>query len=112
MPNNSLNNDLVKGQMSLMDHLIELRTRALISIIVFIILFLACMIKIGDYPSISDHVYIFLQRPLADLLVERGGRMIFTGLHEGFFTQIKVAFFTLNRYKNDILFSKRKQIFK
>ena len=94
MSNNSLNNDLVKGQMSLMDHLVELRTRVLISIIVFIILFLACMIKIGDHPSISDHVYIFLQRPLADLLVERGGRMIFTGLHEGFFTQIKVAFFT------------------
>ena len=31
---------------------------------------------------------------MADLLAERGGRMIFTGLHEGFFTQIKVAFFT------------------
>ena len=26
--------------------------------------------------------------------IKRGGRMIFTGLHEGFFTQIKVAFFT------------------
>ena len=95
MTSENSNNDLEDGQMSLMDHLIELRTRILISVIIFVILFLVCMVKIGDpSTSISDHVYIFLQKPLADLLSERGGRMIFTGLHEGFFTQIKVAFFT------------------
>ena len=95
MPADNSNNDLLEGQMSLMDHLMELRNRIVISIIVFFVLFLACLIKIGDpSSSISDHVYIFLQKPLADLLAERGGRMIFTGLHEGFFTQIKVAFFT------------------
>ena len=93
MPTDNTNNDLIEGQMSLMDHLMELRNRIVISIIVFVVLFLACLIKIGDpSSSISDHVYIFLQKPLADLLAERGGRMIFTGLHEGFFTQIKVAF--------------------
>ena len=95
MSENIPKDDLSDGHMSLMDHLTELRSRLLLSIVVFIILFLVCLVRIGDpSSSIADQVYLFLQKPLADLLVERGGRMIFTGLHEGFFTQIKVAFFT------------------
>ena len=95
MSENISKEDLTDGQMSLMDHLTELRSRLLISIVVFVILFLLCLVKIGDpSSSIADQVYLFLQKPLADLLSDRGGRMIFTGLHEGFFTQIKVAFFT------------------
>jgi len=89
-----MNNNISNNKMSLYGHLVELRMRLLICVAVFFVIFFLCLIKFGNPPvSFSDLVYIFLQRPLAALLEERNGRMIFTALHEGFFTQIKVAFF-------------------
>ena len=87
------NEELVS--MSLMDHLTELRNRIGIIFIVFVVLFLICFIRPFGEGSFNaaDYVYFWLQAPLAEILAERGGRMIFTGLHEGFFTQVKVAFF-------------------
>ena len=43
----------------------------------------------------APELYDFLVAPLADVLEEMGGqrRLIFTALHEAFFTYIKVAFF-------------------
>tara|TARA_B100001057_G_scaffold294480_1_gene294549 strand:- start:94 stop:891 length:798 start_codon:yes stop_codon:yes gene_type:complete len=81
------------GSMSLLDHLTELRNRLGIVMIGFVIIFLACFIRpIGsDSHNIADIVYLFLQAPLAER--DEVSRMIFTGLHEGFFTQVKVAFF-------------------
>ena len=85
-----------EGEMSLIGHLTELRNRIGIVFACFIVMFIAAVVRpFGEgSQSIADIVYVFLQAPLADVLLERGGRMIFTGLHEGFFTQIKVAFFT------------------
>ncbi len=81
-------------KMTIIDHLIELRNRLLVASISFLVLFFLCFIKFtDDNQNFADLVYLFLQEPLADKIRQNGGRMIFTALHEGFFTQVKVAFF-------------------
>ena len=88
--------ELDDKKMSILDHIAELRSRLIYSFALFIFIFCISIINfksINFDTSISAQVYIFLQQPLADLINERGGRMIFTALHEGFFTQIKVAFY-------------------
>ena len=80
--------------MTLLDHLIELRNRLLDLFLRFIFLFFLCFIKFTtNNQNLADIVYNFLQAPLASQISENGGRMIYTALHEGFFTQVKVAFF-------------------
>ncbi len=72
----------------LLEHLIELRRRLLRCLIAIVVLFFICYYFAPD-------IYQFLVRPLADVLDDMGGnrRLIFTALHEAFFTYIKVAFF-------------------
>ena len=79
---------LTEKAMPLLDHLIELRSRLLHSLIAIVVLFF-----ISYY--FAPELYDFLVAPLADVLEEMGGqrRLIFTALHEAFFTYIKVAFF-------------------
>jgi sec-independent protein translocase protein TatC len=84
---------LDEGSMSLIEHLTELRNRIGFVMLGFVVVFLACFIRPfgSDTPNIAEIVYLFLQAPLAER--EEVARMIFTALHEGFFTQVKVAFF-------------------
>ena len=104
--------EIDEGQMTLIDHLTELRNRLGIALAAFLVIFL---LSVAPWPgttsnSIAYHVFVFLQAPLAEILEEKGGgRMIFTALHEGFFTQIKVGFllpfvlpfrFLVSRYGN------------
>ena len=79
---------LAEQKMPLLDHLIELRRRLLHSLIAIVVLFFASY-------YFAPAIYGFLVQPLADILTELGGnrRLIFTGLHEAFFTYIKVSFF-------------------
>ena len=68
--------------MTLLDHLIELRNRLLISFCAFIFLFFLCFIKFtSNNQNLADIVYIFLQAPLASQISVNGGRMIYTALH-------------------------------
>ena len=75
--------------MPLIEHLMELRSRVLYSVVAFAIAFAVCY-------YFSTEIYGFLARPLVDILMTQGGgerRMIYTALYEAFFTYLKVAFF-------------------
>ncbi len=70
------------------EHLIELRSRILKSIIFLIFAFVLCYI-------FSDKIYNFLVDPYAEAVKGDGNnrRLIFTALHETFLTYLKLAFF-------------------
>ncbi len=80
--------NIEESKAPLLEHLIELRQRMIYSFLSIIVLFFVCY-------YFSPTLYDFLVQPLADVLSTMGGnrRLIFTALHEAFFTYIKVAFF-------------------
>ena len=72
----------------LIEHLIEFRNRLMYSAIVLFVCFIACYI-------VAEDIYAFLVRPLAQIYADIGvenPRMIYTALHEAFFTYLKLAF--------------------
>lgn len=67
--------------------MLELRSRLIRIFVGVIIAFALCYL-------VSDQIYAFLVQPLADAFGEdEGRRMIYTGLHEAFFTKLKLSFF-------------------
>lgn len=79
--------ELEGGKMPLLDHLVELRHRLVISAAAFILCFF-----FGYW--LAQPIFTFLVQPLADITAgQEGRRMIYTALHEAFFTYIKVGFF-------------------
>lgn len=80
--------DIDASRAPLLSHLMELRRRILRCLIAFVALFAVA------YAG-ADYVYAFLTRPLVQVFgEEHGRRMIYTGLHEAFFTYLKLAAFT------------------
>ena len=74
-------------RMSIIDHLTELRRRLMYAAIAFVVVFLICF-------YFSNIFFNFLVAPLADVWQgDENRRLIFTAMHEKFFTNIKVAFF-------------------
>ncbi|MBF0445406.1 MAG: twin-arginine translocase subunit TatC [Magnetococcales bacterium] len=69
----------------LVEHLIELRNRLIVSVLAILIGFLACY-------GFAEELFTFLVIPLRKVLGP-DAKMIYTGLHEAFFTYIKVSFF-------------------
>lgn len=79
--------DLEGGKMPLLDHLVELRQRLIVSLGAFVLCFFV------GY-ALAEPIFTFLVQPLADITAGQGNRrMIYTALHEAFFTYIKVGFF-------------------
>ena len=78
--------DIDDTKAPLLEHLVELRTRLIRSVIAILVLFVACYF-------VAEYIYGFLVRPLAELYDREGARLIFTALHEVFFTYVKVALF-------------------
>ena len=75
-------------QTSFIEHLVELRSRLVKSLIYLFIFFIVCYF-------FAENIYNFLVAPYADAVKEdeANRRMIFTALHETFITYLKVAFF-------------------
>jgi sec-independent protein translocase protein TatC len=71
----------------LLDHLIELRKRIIISLLAFVGCFLLCF-------AFAGHIYAFLTAPLAHALAgQPNHHLIYTALYETFFTYVKVGMF-------------------
>ena len=73
---------------SFVDHLTELRSRLIKSIIYVFIFFVISY-------TFAENIYNFLVQPYAEAVKddELNRRLIFTALHETFITYLKVAFF-------------------
>jgi sec-independent protein translocase protein TatC len=80
-------NELNENKQPLLVHLVELRSRLIKTMIMITTLFVI-------FYFFADSIYNFLVQPYADAVEgEEGRRLIFTALHETFFTYIKVALF-------------------
>ena len=82
-------NDENEKKSSFVEHLTELRSRLVKSIVYLFLFFIVCYF-------FAENIYSFLVAPYADAVKDDGlnRRMIFTALHETFVTYLKVAFFT------------------
>ncbi len=75
-----------QGEMSILDHLTELRIRLIRSLIAITLGFSVCL-------AFSEQIFYFLAQPLLDVLPETKKQMVFTSLPEVFFVYMKVSFF-------------------
>jgi len=78
--------DIDETQAPLLDHLIELRTRLMRSLMALAIGFGVCL-------YFADPILGFLIQPLKSAFPDGEGQLIFTKLYEVFFVELKVALF-------------------
>ena len=79
--------ELNENKQPLLAHLVELRSRLIKTMIMITLLFVI-------FYLFADNIYNFLVQPYANAVEgEEGRRLIFTALHETFFTYIRVALF-------------------
>ena len=75
--------DIDETKAPLIDHLIELRKRLLLSIVVLAVLFFGCL-------YFARTIFAFLVQPL---IAAGQGKIIYTDIFEAFFVEVKVALF-------------------
>lgn len=80
--------DIEESAAPLLDHLIELRTRLIWSIVYILAAFCVCF-------YFADQIYNFLAQPFVDVALANGKEptMIFTGLQDKFFVNIRLSFY-------------------
>lgn len=78
--------DIDETEAPLLDHLIELRTRLVRSVLALGVGFAICL-------YFADPILGFLIQPLKDAFPDGEGQLIFTKLYEVFFVELKVALF-------------------
>jgi sec-independent protein translocase protein TatC len=80
--------DIDDSTAPLIEHLAELRTRLIRSVVAFAVAMILCF-------TVARPIFNFLAEPLARLLRENGQQpeLIFTGLQQGFMTQVRISIF-------------------
>ncbi|MFQ5623099.1 MAG: twin-arginine translocase subunit TatC [Paracoccaceae bacterium] len=80
--------DIEDSSAPLIEHLAELRTRLIHSVIAFIIGMVICF-------TVARPIFNFLAQPICEQLIAHGGNcdLIFTGLQKGFTTAINISLF-------------------
>ena len=74
-------------EMTLFDHLTELRKRLIWCFVCILLIFIICF-------YFADNLFAFLADPLVKLMNKESGQgFIYTALQEAFFTELKIAFF-------------------
>jgi sec-independent protein translocase protein TatC len=80
--------DIEDTKAPLIEHLAELRTRLIYSLLAFIICMILCF-------TVARPIFNFLAAPLSQAMIRNGQEpdLIFTGLQEGFMTQVRISLF-------------------
>ncbi len=87
VPSSELQDDIESSRAPLIDHLIELRSRLIKSLLAFVVMFVICF-------SFSEQIFNILVRPYtSQYLKPEDARLIFTQAFELFFTHLKVGAF-------------------
>ena len=80
--------EIESSNASLIEHLTELRSRLILSVLAFLI----CMVCVFPF---SKYIFNFLAMPITELLAvqNQANDLIFTGLQQGFMVNVKISFF-------------------
>jgi sec-independent protein translocase protein TatC len=80
--------DIDSSTAPLIEHLIELRRRLIYCLLAF------CAAMVAAF-TVAGPIFNFLAAPLTELLISHGQKpeLIYTGLQQGFFTQVRISVF-------------------